>query len=243
MIFQAQKGQVYYGHKIGILMLDTFIPLIPGDVGNATTYDYPVLYRTLHKITAHKMVNKAPGVLEEIISKGKELVDNGAEAITGGCGFLLLYQDELRKALNVPVFLSSLLQIPFMLLMLNTNEKVGLITADSSLLKASLLREIGIAEIDRVEIVGLEKTEHFRECCMNESGTLNSDVLEAEVVTTAEKMVHTNPNIKSILLECSLLPPYAKAVQEAVHLPVFDYVTMINYVQASLNKTNFSGFL
>ncbi|WP_227935304.1 hypothetical protein [Alkalihalobacillus deserti] len=55
MIYHARKGQVFYGHTIGILMLDSFVPLIPGDVGNATTYPYPVLYRTLKHITTKKM--------------------------------------------------------------------------------------------------------------------------------------------------------------------------------------------
>src|SRR5690349_23463818 len=37
-----------------------------------------------------------------------------------------------------------------------------------------------------------------------------------------------DPSIAAVVLECSMLPPYAKAVQEAVQLPVFDFITLIS---------------
>jgi len=45
------------------------------------------------------------------------------------------------------------------------------------------------------------------------------------------------------LMESSVYPPYGAAVQEAVNLPVFDYVTMINYVYSSVVKKRFHGFM
>jgi hypothetical protein len=45
MIYHARKGQVSSGEAIGILLLDTAVPFIPGDVANATTYDFPVCFR------------------------------------------------------------------------------------------------------------------------------------------------------------------------------------------------------
>jgi hypothetical protein len=45
--------------------------------------------------------------------------------------------------------------------------------------------------------------------------------------------------VGAILLECSLLPPYAAALQAAVGVPVFDYVTMINYVFSAVVRQPF----
>ncbi|HIH78103.1 MAG TPA: hypothetical protein HA341_04165 [Halobacteria archaeon] len=56
-------------------------------------------------------------------------------------------------------------------------------------------------------------------------------------------MVNDEPTIKAILLECSDLPPYGRAVQEAVALPVFDFVTMINYVYSGLVKKRYEGIM
>ncbi|WP_227522050.1 aspartate/glutamate racemase family protein [Bacillus solitudinis] len=242
MIYHANKGQVFYGHTIGILMLDTFVPMIPGDVGNATTFPYPVLYRTLKNITAKKMVAMDSSVLPELISKGKELVQDGAKAITGDCGFLLLYQKELRRALNVPVFLSSLLQLPFMLLMLDKEDKVGIVTADSTQLTDRVLEEVGI-EKNRVKIGGLENTKHFYNACIAESGTLDYEKNEQEIITTTLNLIKEDKSIKIILLECSFLPPYSRTIQDKVKLPVFDFKTMIDYVHSSYLKPTYHGYL
>ncbi|WP_163969792.1 aspartate/glutamate racemase family protein [Oceanobacillus halotolerans] len=243
MIYKANKGQVYYGFTVGILMLDTYVPMIPGDVGNATTYSYPVLYRTLDNVTATKIANKDSTVVPEIIAKGQELVKNGAKAITADCGFLLYYQNQLRDALQVPVFLSSLLQLPFLFLMVNTTEKIGVITADSTLLNEQLLTEIGIQDMNRLSIKGLQNTSYFYDACVKESGVLNEEGIKQEVVSLASQMVQEDPDIKAILLECSFLPPYSKAVQEAVGLPVFDYKTMIDYVHSAYRAPIYNGFL
>ncbi|MFC2949364.1 aspartate/glutamate racemase family protein [Virgibacillus sediminis] len=243
MIYQAKQGQVNYGFTIGILMLDTNVPRIPGDVGNATTYPYPVIYRTLKNVTAKRIAVKDDTILPEIMEKGRELVQNGAKAITADCGFLQFYQRELRDALNVPVFLSSLLQLPFLFLMLDKSEDIGIITADSTLLDRNLLSKIGLDEPHRVQIAGLQNSSYFYEAFVAESGTLNEDGIRQEVVGLAVNMVKENPQIKAVLLECSFLPTYSKAVQEAVQLPVFDYRTMIDYVQHSYRRGNINGFL
>lgn len=41
----AYGGYNTYGFDIGILMLDSSFPRIEGDVGNARTWNYPVLYK------------------------------------------------------------------------------------------------------------------------------------------------------------------------------------------------------
>lgn len=243
MIYQANAGQVYYGHTIGILMLDTFVPMIPGDMGNATSFPYPVLYRTLNNITAQKISARDEAVVPELITKGHELVQNGAKAITADCGFLLYEQKELRDALNVPVFLSSLLQLPFMLSMLHGGEKVGIITADSRQLNIEMLQAIGQVDTQRVIIRGLEKTNYFYDACIAESGTLDKENIEQELVGITLNMVQQDPSIQAILLECSFLPPYAQAVQDAVNLPVFDYKTMIDYVHSSFRQPRYDGYL
>ena len=54
-------------------------------------------------------------------------------------------------------------------------------------------------------------------------------------------MVTADTAIRTILLECSNLPPYAAAVQAAVGLPVYDFVTMLHHVRATLVRTPFTS--
>jgi hypothetical protein len=46
-----------------------------------------------------------------------------------------------------------------------------------------------------------------------------------------------------LLLECSVLPAYEAAIQKATGLTVFDFITMINYVDTALLKKSFAGFM
>lgn len=49
-------GHPAYGHRIGILVLDSTIPRIPGDLGNATTYPFPAPHKVVRGATASRVV-------------------------------------------------------------------------------------------------------------------------------------------------------------------------------------------
>src|SRR6188508_3294522 len=105
----ARGGKALYGAPLGILMLDARFPRIPGDMGNATTWPFPVLYHVVRGASPEKVVLQAArGLLPDFIAGAHELVRLGAEAITTNCGFLSLYQKELAAAAGVPVATSAL---------------------------------------------------------------------------------------------------------------------------------------
>ncbi len=85
--------------------------------------------------------------------------------------------------------------------------------------------------------------QQFYQFAIKETGSLDAGAVEKEVVIVARDMVAENPQIRAILLECSLLPPYGGAVQDAVNLPVFDYITMINFVFSAVVKQRYLGFI
>jgi len=244
MLYKAKKRQASYGEAIGILLLDTsFAPYIPGDVANATTYPFPVRFKKVNGLTIERMFDKDITFLNRVIEAGRELVEEGVKAITGDCGFMALFQSEVAKQLEIPVFLSSLLQLPFLMRIVGEGWKVGIITANSRILDNALLKEVGIENMNFLYIKGMEDKENFKKTIIDEVGWLDSKKIENEVVSVAKEMVKEDPRIKLILLECSCLPPYGAAVQEAVNLPVFDYITMINYVYSAVVKKNFKGFM
>ncbi|SER56937.1 aspartate/glutamate racemase family protein [Salipaludibacillus aurantiacus] len=243
MILRANKGQVSYGVSIGIILIDTFTPFIPGDVGNATTYSFPVRFQTVKGLTFDKLLNKDRSMLEPLIEAGQDLVNEGVKAVTGDCGYLAMYQEELADTLKVPVFMSSLLQLPFMSHMLKKGEKIGVICSKADYFDEKILEGLGINSHVSLCVRGLEGQENFRKAAHDEIGIIAPDLIEQEVVSVARQLTEDEPAVKLLLLECSSLPPYAAAVQQAVQLPVFDYVTMINYVQSTLVQSRFQGFM
>ena len=94
-----------------------------------------------------------------------------------------------------------------------------------------------------IAIAGMESQPEFKSAILEEKGTLDTLKIEDEVTGVARQLQQDHPDIGSILLECSDLPPYATAVQGAVNLPVFDFITMINYVHSSLVRMPFKGFM
>src|ERR1043166_8242743 len=110
----AKGGKALYGAPLGILMLEARFPRIPGDMGNATTWPFPVLYRVVKGATPERVVLRAAdGLLDDFLAAAAELVDHGAEAITTNCGFLSLFQQELAAHVRVPVATSALIQVPW----------------------------------------------------------------------------------------------------------------------------------
>lgn len=228
-----------YGHAIGILMLEYRAPFIPGDVGNASTYDYPVLFKTVPGLSLDRALAGDPAQAERVIEAAEELQRHGVRGVSSDCGFLIAYQEVVRKKLDVPVFLSSLLQVP--LVLASVEGPVGVMVAASDGVNETLLRLAGIHEPDRVVVCGMEGQPHFTESILEQGGTLDSDRIEAETVAATKQMQAAHPDMGAIVLECSLLPPYARSVQEATGLPVFDYISMIDYFQAGTHACRYEG--
>jgi hypothetical protein len=110
----ARGGKAVFGARLGILMLEARFPRIPGDMGNASTWPFPVLYKVVRGASPQRVVReRAAGLLPAFLDAAKELVDLGADGITTNCGFLSLYQDEIARHTGVPVATSSLMQAPF----------------------------------------------------------------------------------------------------------------------------------
>src|SRR5271166_6431448 len=128
----ARGGKAIYGAPLGILMLEARFPRIPGDMGNATTWPFPVLYRVVKGATPERVVLKAAaGLLDDFLAAAADLVRDGAEAITTNCGFLSLFQTELAAHVRVPVATSALIQVPWVQAMLPPGQRVGIITVSA----------------------------------------------------------------------------------------------------------------
>jgi hypothetical protein len=235
----AKGGKAIYGAPLGILMLDARFPRIPGDMGNATTWPFPVLYYVVRGATPERVVlNGAAGLLPDFIAAAKELVCFGAEAITTNCGFLSLFQKEIAAAVAVPVATSSLMQVPWVQATLPPGMCVGLVTVSGSTLTPAHLEAAG-APID-TPIVGTENgREFFRVLIKAEKEDLDLLIAEQDVVGAGIELVRNNPRVGAIVLECTNMPPYAAALQAAVGLPVYDIYSMISWFHAGLRPRRF----
>lgn len=240
----TRKSQSWHGVPIGILILNASYPCIPGNVGNATSFPFPVRYKEVSEASIHGLINERdPALVEPFVKAARELEAEGVRAIAGACGFMALFQREIADAVQIPVCMSSLLQIPFIRQILPRGKKIGVLTANAGAITDKHFIAVGVEDQSGLVIQGLEDANEFREAILEEKGTLNSEAMEQEVVGAAKKMTACNPEIGSILFECSDLPPFAHAVQEAVHLPVFDFNTMIKHLQTAVVQHPYEGYM
>ncbi len=240
---KAVGGKNIYGFPIGILMLETQFPRIPGEIGNATTWDFPVLYKIVKKATPDIVVRKgAPDLLEPFLKAAQELEREGVRAITTNCGFLALFQKEMASAVNIPVFTSSLMQVPLVYMMLKPSQKVGIITIHSRSLTQKHLSSVGVTGTPCV-IYGTEEEEEFSRVILDDEMELDVNRSKEDLVRVAKRMISEQPEVGAIVLECTNMPPYAAAIQKEVHLPIFDIYTLVTMVYHAVVRREFSGYM
>lgn len=235
----ARGGKAVYGAPLGILMLEAKFPRIYGDMGNATTWPFPVLYRVVLGASPEKVVLKgADGLLPDFIAAARELVRLGAEAITTNCGFLSLFQKELSAAVNVPVATSALMQVPWVQATLPPGKRVGIVTVSKATLTPRHLEAANVP-LD-TPIAGTEHgKEFFRVLIKAEKTDMDIDLAERDVVEAGVNLVKAHPEIGALVLECTNMPPYAAALQAACGLPVYDVYTMVSWFHSGLRPRRF----
>jgi hypothetical protein len=235
----ALGGKAIYGAPLGILMLEARFPRIPGDMGNATTWPFPVLYRVVKGATPERVVLQgAAGLLPDFLDAAADLVSIGAEAITTNCGFLSLFQQEIAAHVGVPVATSSLMQVPWVQATLPPGKRVGVITVSATSLTPSHFAAAG-APTD-TPFVGTEQgREFFRVLILGEQQNMDVGLAAQDILDAGRQLLETHPDIGAIVLECTNMPPYAHALQTALGIPIYDIYSLITWLHAGLRPRNF----
>ena len=244
-------GRNVAGATIGLIQLRAILPLIPGNMGNATTFDFPILYREMLPPDPYKIMATDPDAekefVDEAVKAAKWLELQGVRAIMGNCGFFGTYQNAIQERIETQFFSSSLVQLPTILTCLPKNKKVAVITANGPVLRdGPAIENCGVSledKANRIVIGGCEDGTEFHKVLGQTGETFNVLKLEEEIVAATKKVVEEDGNIGAVLLECTELPPAAFAVQNAVRLPVWDYTTLTKWIHDGCLRRKFTGLV
>lgn len=194
-----------------------------GDAGYAGTWPMPVRISVVAGASPARVVQRGaaanPALLQPFIDAARGLIDQGAAAITTSCGFLISLQAQLQDALPVPVWTSSLL-------MLRELQRPGVLTVDGEALNAAHLLAAGADP--NTPIVGLSAGCGLQRTLLEDRTTLDPIVARADAVSAAMRLVQLHPQIDSIVLECTNLPPYAQAISVATRRPVHHLISFVS---------------
>jgi Asp/Glu/hydantoin racemase len=234
----AYGGKAVYGARLGILMLEARFPRIPGDMGNARTWPFPVLFKVVPGASPEKVVNqRAAGLMNAFLDAAADLVQQGADGITTNCGFLSLYQIEIARHVGVPVATSSLMQVPFIQSVLPPGKRVGVLTVNAKSLTREHLEAAGVP-LD-TPVVGTEGGREFTRVLIGNEEKLDVAKAEQDIIDAGDQLVTAHPEIGAILLECTNMSPYARALRERVRRPVYDIYSFMTWFHAGLSPRDF----
>lgn len=234
----AHGGKAIYGARIGILMLEARFPRIPGDMGNATTWPFPVLYKVVTGASPQRVVReRAAGLLEPFLDAARELVRLGADGITSNCGFLSLFQDQIAAAAGVPVAISSMMQVPMVERLLPPGKRVGILTISAATMTAEHLAKAGVPA--GTPVIGTDGGREFTRAILDNEARLDVAAAEQDILDAGAELVAKHPDVGAIVLECTNMAPYARALAEHVRMPVHDIYSFVSWFHAGIAPRDF----
>ncbi len=225
---------------LGVIRLDYDYPPILGDVDFPGSFGFPVEYEVIEGLT-FEMCQK--GELDDTIRKRlqagiRRLEQRKVAGISGDCGFMMQYQDFVRKQTDLPVFMSSIIFAPVILPMLGPSDKVAILTANSVALNPALpgmLDAIGLkGQEDRFVVVGCQDVPGFE--AVAEGRKVDPVKVGPGIEEIARRTLVEHPEVKAFIYECTELGAYGNRVRAATGLPVFDAITLLDFFHLSVRK-------
>ena len=231
---RRSKNKKELAPSLGVIRLDYDYPPAPGDIDSPDSFPYKVYYKVVPGLSFEMC--QSGNLTEEVKDRFKESIqwlvsEKNVSGITGDCGFMMYFQEIAREITHIPVFMSSLCQLPAVTCAYSANEQIIILTANSNTLEPmrDLIRvECGVDTQDqRYHIIGCEDVDGFEAVAFGEK--VDTKKVEPGVVKKAMEALEMYPDSRAFLLECTELPPYSDAIRFKTGLPVFDAITGCNF--------------
>jgi hypothetical protein len=247
---RARPDRRCYGMGLGIIILDDVYPGFPGDVRNASAYPFPIQYEVAEGVDIHALVveEDKSQCLEPVRRAALHLERMGCRAIAAECGYFAYFQREIAASVRVPVFMSSLLQVPFAQQLIGPDRVVGILMAETRYLTPRHLESVGVVPGGNYVVGGAMDTPACEEMNHLWTGGLRSDPpgavydkAEREFVGEACKFCRQYPNMGAMVLECTGFPPFGRALQREIDIPIFSWGTLLDYAYSVAVHRDYYG--
>lgn len=247
---RARKDHRCYGMGLGIILLDDVYPGFPGDVRNASAYPFPIQYEIARDVDIHKLVveEDKSACLEPVVRAARNLEKMGCRAIAAECGYFACFQREIAAAVCVPVFMSSLLQVPLAQQIVGPERVVGILMANAHYLTDCHLESVGIrlgtnyVIGDAMSDLRCKEFDHlWTQELRTDPPAADYDKSEREFLDVAAEFFHQHPNMGAIVLECTGFQPFARALQREIDIPIFSWGSLLDYAYSVVVHRDYYG--
>jgi hypothetical protein len=209
--------------KLGVLQLENKPMLVRGCLNTSETFGFAVAGRIVPGARVDNTVPGDPSRLPAWIETARALEAEGVAAITSNCGFALRYQAALAAATAVPVSVSSLNLLAYVLRGVPAGGKVAVLTYDSRHFDAGLFALAGVAgDAARIVIAGIEGTRCY-ELMLRPDNPATVEDIQTAVLEAAQGATRED-KVGAFLFECAGFGPASDLVRERTSVPVWDAV-------------------
>jgi Asp/Glu/Hydantoin racemase len=225
---------------LGIIMLNTRFPRVVGDIGNPETFPFPVRYRIVEQATVDQVVRAdglSAALVDGFVAAAHELAAAGVAGLTTSCGFVAICQRELARRCPLPMVASSLCQVPLVQAALPADRRVGVLTIDARKLTPAHFAAVGAAA--DTPFVGTESGAELTRVIEQDLPELDPAQACRDVLQAGEALLAQAPDVGAIVLECTNMAPYARALAAHLGLPVFDILSLLAWWHRSLSPPRF----
>lgn len=246
----ARKNHKCYGMGLGIIILDDVYPAFPGDVRNASAFPYPIQYEIVKGVDILGLLYQKDksGFLVPILEAAKNLESMGCRAIAAECGYFAWFQQEIAGEVDVPVFMSSMLQIPLIQQTIGPKKSVGILCAKKECLTEEHLRRVGVNPASNYFVNGAQDDYScpgfdtlWDAKVRPEIPESDFEATEKQMVMIAKDMKAKHPDMGALMLECTGMQPFARAIQREIDLPIYSWGTMLDYAYSTSVHREYYG--
>ncbi len=247
---KARRNHRCYGMGLGIIIVDDVFPGFPGDVRNPSAYPFPIQFEIAENVDVKALVVEADKsfCLAPIQRAAKKLEQMGCRAIVGEGGYFCLFQKEIAGHVDIPVFISSLLQVRFAQQLVGSERVVGILASEKEFVSDDHLKAVDVEIGSNYVMAGAEDEYHSPE--FEHLWSMNNrtdppgafyEKAEKNLVDAGVAFFECHPNMGAMVLECSGYPAFARALQREIDIPVFSYGTLLEYAYSVAVHRDYYG--
>ncbi|MBR4909823.1 MAG: hypothetical protein IKZ47_00670 [Clostridia bacterium] len=221
------EGQCFAGFVAGILVPYDKTEKKIGNLANARTFSFPVRYAVVNSISDPNAVYQT--VAAEIAEKARQLEAEGCRFITSAGGAFGKYQKIAAAAVDLPVYMTALLQLKWI--------KIGLKSSENILVLSDLSKEEAIKVFENCGI----SENIYGNCVFVQTDPLAMD--PEEVLRYLKDEVIPQNAVKVVLLDTELFAGLRESVKSYLKLNVWDIKKLMGYVACAVCQRQRTGFI
>ena len=147
----------------------------------------------------------------------------------------------LAAQLDVPVCLSALVQLPMIAAAIGEGSGIGIVSTRSEESVRTDLEIAGIAVPRLLAILSIQDETGYRQAFETRDGVLVTQAVQDELEALVAQICEQIDPVGAILLDGSVLSPYAAGLRSRFRINIFDVMTAVRLMVSATHQSKYVG--